>query len=37
VNLDIEYVAAIEPEKTGKYRYVVSKVSQHQAGRLTAP
>jgi phenylacetate-CoA ligase len=28
VRLDIEYVAAIEPEQSGKYRYVVSKVSQ---------
>jgi len=27
--LDIEYVDAIEPERTGKYRYVVSKVSKH--------
>ncbi|MBB5018888.1 phenylacetate-CoA ligase [Chitinivorax tropicus] len=36
VKLDIEYVAAIEPEKSGKYRYVVSKVSQHQAGHPTA-
>ncbi|WP_137938919.1 AMP-binding protein [Chitinivorax sp. B] len=37
VTLDIEYVAAIEPEKTGKFRYVVSKVSQHQAGQMTTP
>ena len=28
VRLDISYVAAIEAEKSGKYRYVVSKVSQ---------
>jgi len=33
VRLDIEYVDAIEPERTGKYRYVVSKVSKHQAGQ----
>jgi phenylacetate-CoA ligase len=32
VRLDIEYVIAIEPEKSGKYRYVVSKVSQQKAG-----
>ncbi|MEW9899367.1 AMP-binding protein [Chitinivorax sp. PXF-14] len=32
VQTDIEYLAAIEPERTGKYRYVVSKVSQIQAG-----
>src|SRR5262249_28015629 len=35
VRLDIEYVSVIEPERTGKYRYVVSKVSEHQAGRAT--
>lgn len=31
--LDIEYVAVIEPEKSGKYRYVVSKVSQSETLR----
>lgn len=34
VRLDIEYVEAIEAEASGKYRYVVSKVSQYQAGRV---
>ncbi|MBN8500206.1 MAG: phenylacetate--CoA ligase family protein [Sphingomonadales bacterium] len=33
VQLDIEYLAAIAAEPSGKYRYVVSKVSQHQAGQ----
>ena len=32
VRLDIECVDAIEAERSGKYRYVVSKVSQQQAG-----
>ena len=36
VVLDIEYVTAIEAEKSGKYRYVVSKISQHQAGQPAA-
>lgn len=36
VRLDIEYVPLIEPEKSGKYRYVVSKVSQHLAGKIIA-
>lgn len=34
VRLQIEYVDAIEPERSGKYRYVVSKISQHKAGVL---
>lgn len=31
VTLDVEYVDAIEPEKSGKYRYVVSKVCRSPA------
>jgi len=30
VTIDLEYVSRIEPEKSGKYRYVVSKIAQEK-------